>query len=910
MNVTKNNCMICHIPFDDYIHLPRILPDCNHTICSLCISKNLFSNNTFICPKDNFIYTNINNIDYFKVNKNILDKIKQKENKDNLQYLTYNIEDLIKNDVISLEKNKKIKDKTDEILINNTLLSSNNQQYYIKKNIKFNNNKINFSNNSLICPIHSLPLNIICLNDRQKICNQCALNNIHSDHQIISENKFIEYINELIQIYQNIENNQNNYSKINDININFILVEIENKINSLKNKIKRISKDLLDNITLQSKQIEKFLDLRKKEIFVKFQYNDYNINNLKESTNNWMEIVSNKLYEANKGNDNGDLEYLKLLDSDINKNIFNLIKIGRQLNERFIFIQEKKDIVYKLNKFNKKGMKIKQNNNIIDKIMSNPIIINEDLKENKIYDNNLNKYYYNESIINYSKNITTISNNNDKNENNKNININFNKNILETSLFKIEEDKEIIESLHLTPISSLYKQTSNIFVTYDNDYEEDNELSSNNTISIISNFYSPKNSEFNTNLYNKKVYSKKKLNKNYNNEFIINFNKDNKMNKTHNNFFDNNKIITLKNKSIYENEKSRHKKLSLSGDISRFNTQFYDNSDNNIEKRYIPLSPIIKKVLFPKLLKVKTCDVFFKGSKKNKNKKETVNEIIKNKNKNRLKNKNENTIKKISMSPKIKNKYNLINNIINIDKNILSSQKSKNKNKGNLKINLEYKKNKENKKKKCIRCSSCSNSNSINKKEVEKIPIFFNLNLNDENKKINKENASDISNSKNLNKSCCKEKIKNNKISNFNSSLIKKDINELQKNINNQMKKSNPFFNKINMSGIGIQLLSDYLQKNQGKKYKELKLPNCNLNDEDFNILIKNIIDNEIELSTLNVSYNNISDNSSRYIFEIIKKGNSLKSIFLYNNKFSQNFKNKIKNYNKDNVLDNKKLFI
>ena len=40
----------------------------------------LTKSNTFMCPKDNFIYSNVNNIDYFKINKNILEIIKQSEN--------------------------------------------------------------------------------------------------------------------------------------------------------------------------------------------------------------------------------------------------------------------------------------------------------------------------------------------------------------------------------------------------------------------------------------------------------------------------------------------------------------------------------------------------------------------------------------------------------------------------------------------------------------------------------------------------------------------------------------------------------------------------------------------------------------------------------------------------------------
>ena len=82
MNISKTNCIICHIPFDDSIHLPRILNKCGHTVCSLCISKKILSNknNTFSCPKDNTIYSKIENIDYFLINKDILNKIKESRN--------------------------------------------------------------------------------------------------------------------------------------------------------------------------------------------------------------------------------------------------------------------------------------------------------------------------------------------------------------------------------------------------------------------------------------------------------------------------------------------------------------------------------------------------------------------------------------------------------------------------------------------------------------------------------------------------------------------------------------------------------------------------------------------------------------------------------------------------------------
>ena len=340
MNVNKYNCIVCHYPFDDSIHVPRLLNNCSHSVCSLCLSKTILNKSkTFICPKDNIIYSNIDNVDKFQINQIILDNIIQ-ENKNNIDYNRLSKKESKK----SFKTNKSSKTKLDtvsfsdtfpssNIIINNNMTNSNinisSPRCYVKKTIKFNQNKkINISDNSQICSIHSLPLNVICVNEHKKICGQCALNNNHIEHEVITEQKFIEYVDELVKVFQQIEKNQNNNIDVTDIKTNIILDKIDNKITRSKNKIKKICKDLIDNVNFQFKQIEKFLDLRKNEIFTKFKFINYNIKSLKESAENWMGIISSKLIEANTGSiEDINLDCLKLLDKDPNKNIFNLIII-------------------------------------------------------------------------------------------------------------------------------------------------------------------------------------------------------------------------------------------------------------------------------------------------------------------------------------------------------------------------------------------------------------------------------------------------------------------------------------------------------------------------------------------------------------------------------------------------------
>ena len=89
--------------------------------------------------------------------------------------------------------------------------------------------------------------------------------------------------------------------------------------------------------------------------------------NLRESTLNWMQIVTSKLDKLNEIKE-PSVDCIKLLDDEQNKNVFNLIRNGKQLNGRFNFIQETIKIIDKLEKFDKNGISIKPNNYIIDKI--------------------------------------------------------------------------------------------------------------------------------------------------------------------------------------------------------------------------------------------------------------------------------------------------------------------------------------------------------------------------------------------------------------------------------------------------------------------------------------------------------------------------------------------------------------
>ena len=98
-----------------------------------------------------------------------------------------------------------------------------------------------------------------------------------------------------------------------------------------------------------------------------------------------MQNVTYKLDQLNDINSGDNKGCIQLLDNDINKNIFNLIRNGKQLNGRYNFVQQNIKLIDKLNNFEKNGIDIIPNKNIIDRIyISNK---NEE-KNNENHENN------------------------------------------------------------------------------------------------------------------------------------------------------------------------------------------------------------------------------------------------------------------------------------------------------------------------------------------------------------------------------------------------------------------------------------------------------------------------------------------------------------------------------------------
>ena len=179
--------------------------------------------------------------------------------------------------------------------------------------------------------------------------------------------------------------------------------------------------------------------------------------------------------------------------------------------------------------------------------------------------------------------------------------------------------------------------------------------------------------------------------------------------------------------------------------------------------------------------------------------------------------------------------------------------------------------------------NTSNNTNIINK--------FDNIIL----KGINKEKKKNIHHEKTF------TNIRNNKKGQKNKNNYKILNNkELEKYVNYQLKKIKQNFSRINLSNYGIKLISSYFKWNKNQIYKEIKLQGCNLNDNDLEVLIKSVLENNITISVLNISDNDLTDASFDLIIQLLDNNKEIKNLILINNSFSKKIKDKLKEFCKN----------
>ena len=369
MNEENNKCPLCHIILNDISNDNKNLnnPINNNILCSTCINKLLKEENNLNIPNDlieNRITemeeeteidktlnrkTENNEIVRHELNKSIIEEIKRDSmNKTLIQGIKQKINQKqilshinSQKSILNNNLNNSFSNQIKHTKSNKNIQSPEN--YYIKKTVKAN---------TPTCNIHFLPLDMICLNENIKLCNKCALDKAHWNHEIITDNEFMGYINELNIIYDTMEKNEKMYINCNQKFFK-IIENINDKFIKMENQIVEIKKDIINKINHYFIDLLNFINLRRKEIFDKYQYCNYDISDLIKSSSKWMKTVKEDIHDIN---------------------INNLMNSGKQINNRYNIVKEINDMFKILETFKNNGMTIIKN-----EFWVNPVII----KENK-----------------------------------------------------------------------------------------------------------------------------------------------------------------------------------------------------------------------------------------------------------------------------------------------------------------------------------------------------------------------------------------------------------------------------------------------------------------------------------------------------------------------------------------------
>ena len=810
MNFEKSLlCPKCNILYDKSIHMPRALPNCCHSMCSKCISDQIFKNNNFIiCPIDKMIYENINSLEKLQINEKLVDEINKSK------IMITDLEDIsVANEILS--KNKLFKTDTSDINQTSFNVNSNSSLCSTFLNLKIKNDNIS------ICPMHSMPNNIICINDKIKMCVICSKNNLHINHQVLTEDELLKQIEKLIDIYQEIEKKNlifiRNFQDISKKDIGKI---IDEKIDNLKESITLTKNDIINNINIQIEQIIYYLDFRKNELKNKYINIFKEIKKLKADVLDWKKVTTNKLDKLNEIN-NISSECLKLLDSEPDKNFNNLFQTGNSLNEKYNNLNENLD---NLIKFCDNGININPNNDLIDKI----------------------KFTYTKKKNNYQKLTGNLK------KENKNL-------IVNSKLFKIIEDYILTKELNLEQFTFEQGIRNSLTKSYDTNKESISKESRGNNIEIKDNLNPiiTLKQNYNNNIYN----NYNSYNYNYQNETPHNINQ---------NSINYNLSIKANSPNIKRNSKKKDFPIKI---------------DNKEKIHYY-------KIL-PNLIKKKNLN-----ERKNHEKKLTCNLISE-------------SINKLNQVTPLSTRNKKINKTY---KNAKTSEPRQNttgsKNHFPLTTNAKQRKDIDNSKlSKIMKMDNISFQDSFNNiSSLYYLSSVFDKKVNNNISEISKiKGKKDTENSTlNLSKINCNT---SNKSLCFKRKSKNDEINNL---ITNQLKSDSPNFNGHNISGKGIEMFCNLLQKKQNIKFNELLMEHCDLNDDDANMLLKTLIEKNIEFEMLDLSWNKITDQSGLYILDLIKKNKCLNILLLNNNLFSPSLKEKFESYVNlgREGLDNIKLYI
>ncbi|CAD8057304.1 unnamed protein product [Paramecium sonneborni] len=219
-------CCQCSIDFNQTDHSPLVLPSCGHSVCLSCVNKYISGQQSLICKEDGIQCDVHKDIKCFPQNQSIIALIKKRRSSAKC-VTTIQTPDEQQQQIFN-----QIKDVSD--FQGEKGLSQSLSQEALPK--------------SSLCKLHQKELELVCQEDGQYICVNCALFGPHKFHNYLPIEQYLKQIESAVQqisnVYKQIQTERNSQEQFKQL----LVLGLKQQQNCLRSQIELQFDDLIKSI--------------------------------------------------------------------------------------------------------------------------------------------------------------------------------------------------------------------------------------------------------------------------------------------------------------------------------------------------------------------------------------------------------------------------------------------------------------------------------------------------------------------------------------------------------------------------------------------------------------------------------------------------------------------------------------
>ncbi|CAK56431.1 unnamed protein product (macronuclear) [Paramecium tetraurelia] len=219
-------CCQCSIEFNQTDHSPLVLPSCGHSICLSCVNQYTSGEQSLVCKEDGIQCNVQRDIKCFPHNQSIITLLKKRRSSGRCITTIQTPDEQLQQ---THNQTKDISDFSSE-----KGLSQSQSMEALPK--------------SSLCKLHQKELELVCQEDGQYICVNCALFGPHKFHNYLPIEQYLKQIESAVQqisnVYNHIQTERNSQEQFKQL----LILGLNQQQNCLKSLIELQFDDLIKSI--------------------------------------------------------------------------------------------------------------------------------------------------------------------------------------------------------------------------------------------------------------------------------------------------------------------------------------------------------------------------------------------------------------------------------------------------------------------------------------------------------------------------------------------------------------------------------------------------------------------------------------------------------------------------------------